>query len=190
MAASRAGVRVHSCCHWSRWRCGLRGRPCWTLLPQAGTAEQARELAARLGGLPLALHAAGTYLAGPTSRYRTFAAYRQALEQELRSLLGAAHPNASRPQVARAVVRHTWEVSLDQLAGEGNALARPVLRLLALLAQAPVPLSLITPELLSVVTGHDVTPVALEAAFSRPAPLRSPRPAPLSRQHRPGVGQR
>ncbi|MEH0516754.1 FxSxx-COOH system tetratricopeptide repeat protein [Streptomyces sp. B21-079] len=134
--------------------------------PVAGTAEQARELAGRLGGLPLALHAAGTYLAGPTSRYRTFAAYRQALEHELRFLLGAAHPNASHPQVARAVVRHTWEVSLDQLAGEGNALARPLLRLLALLAQAPVPLSLITPDLLSVVTGHDVTAVALEAAFA------------------------
>ncbi|AKJ08601.1 hypothetical protein ABB07_00610 [Streptomyces incarnatus] len=134
--------------------------------PAAGTAEQARELAARLGGLPLALHAAGTYLAGPTSRYRTFAAYRQALERELRFLLGAAHPNASHPQVARAVVRHTWEVSLDQLAREGNALARPLLRLLALLAQAPVPLSLITPDLLSVVTGHDVTAVALEAAFA------------------------
>ncbi|QNE23439.1 FxSxx-COOH system tetratricopeptide repeat protein [Streptomyces sp. INR7] len=134
--------------------------------PAAGTAEQARELAARLGGLPLALHAAGTYLAGPTSRYRTFAAYRQALEQELRFLLGAAHPNASRPQVARAVVRHTWEVSLDQLAGEGNALARPLLRLLALLAGAPVPLPLITPDLLSAVTGHDVTAVTLEAAFA------------------------
>ncbi|MER7827960.1 FxSxx-COOH system tetratricopeptide repeat protein [Streptomyces sp. NPDC096097] len=134
--------------------------------PAAGTAEQARELAARLGGLPMALHAAGTYLAGPTSRYRTFAAYRQALEQELRFLLGAAHPNASHPQVARAVVRHTWEVSLDQLAREGNALARPLLRLLALLAQAPVPLSLITPDLLSVVTGHDVNAVALEAAFA------------------------
>ncbi|MET9963036.1 tetratricopeptide repeat protein [Streptomyces sp. NPDC006326] len=134
--------------------------------PAAGTAEQARELAARLGGLPLALHAAGTYLAGPTSRYRTFAAYRQALEQELRFLLGAAHPDASHPQIARAVVRHTWEVSLDQLAGEGNALARPLLRLLALLAQAPVPLSLITSDLLSVVSGHEVTAAALEAAFA------------------------
>ncbi|MFJ3173818.1 FxSxx-COOH system tetratricopeptide repeat protein [Streptomyces roseus] len=134
--------------------------------PAAGTAEQARELAARLGGLPLALHAAGTYLAGPTSRHRTFAAYRDALEVEPGFLWGAAHPNASRPQVARAVVRHTWEVSLDQLAREGNALARPVLRLLALLAQAPVPLSLITPDLLSVVTGHDITAVALEAAFA------------------------
>ncbi|WP_229907469.1 hypothetical protein [Streptomyces vinaceus] len=148
----------------------LPARPAGQVLldaaPAAGTAEQARELAARLGGLPLALHAAGTCLAGPTSRYRTFAAYRDALEMEPGFLWGAAHPSASPPQVARAVMRHTWEVSLDQLAGEGNALAHPVLRLLALLAQAPVPLSLITPDLLSVVTGHDVTAVALEAAFA------------------------
>ncbi|WAZ26949.1 tetratricopeptide repeat protein [Streptomyces cinnabarinus] len=134
--------------------------------PAAGTAEQARDLAVRLGGLPLALHAAGTYLAGPTSRYRTFTTYRQALEQEPSVLLGAEHPDASHPHVARAVVRHTWEVSLDQLAREGNTLARPLLRLLALLAEAPIPLSLITPDLLGAVTGNDVNVMALERAFS------------------------
>ncbi|MEU7411962.1 FxSxx-COOH system tetratricopeptide repeat protein [Streptomyces sp. NPDC042638] len=134
--------------------------------PAAGTAEQARDLAVRLGGLPLALHAAGTYLAGPTSRYRTFTTYCQALEHELPLLLGAEHPDASHPQFARTVVRHTWEVSLDQLAREGNALARPVLRLLAILAEAPIPLSLITPDLLSAVTGDDVTVTALDAAFA------------------------
>ncbi|MGW6844191.1 tetratricopeptide repeat protein, partial [Streptomyces sp. NPDC054958] len=134
--------------------------------PAAGTAEQARDLARRLGGLPLALHAAGTYLAGPTSRYRTFTTYRQALEHELPLLLGAEHPDASQARVARTVVRHTWEVSLDQLAREGNDLARPVLRLLAVLAEAPIPLSLITPDLLSAVTGDDVTVLALEAAFA------------------------
>lgn len=134
--------------------------------PAAGTAEQARDLAVRLGGLPLALHAAGTYLAGPTSRYRTFTTYRQALEQELPLLLGAEHPDASHARVARTVVRHTWEVSLDQLAREGDALARPVLRLLAVLAEAPIPLSLITPDLLSAITGDNVTVPALEAAFA------------------------
>ncbi|WP_247706357.1 AAA family ATPase [Streptomyces liliiviolaceus] len=134
--------------------------------PAAGTAEQARDLAVRLGGLPLALHAAGTYLAGPTSRYRTFTTYRQALEQELPLLLGAELPEASHTRVARTVVRHTWEVSLDQLARKGDALARPVLRLLAVLAEAPIPLSLITPDLLSAVTGDNVTVPALEAAFA------------------------
>ncbi|QEV43740.1 ATP-binding protein [Streptomyces vinaceus] len=134
--------------------------------PAAGTAEQARDLAMRLGGLPLALHAAGTYLAGPTSRYRTFTTYRQALEHELPFLLGAEHPDASQTRFARTVVRHTWEVSLDQLAREGIALARPVLRLLAILAEAPIPLSLITPDLLSAVTGDEVTVPELEAAFA------------------------
>ncbi|MGC0397841.1 tetratricopeptide (TPR) repeat protein [Streptomyces sp. SAI-126] len=45
-------------------------------------------------------------------------------------------------------------------------MARPVLRLLAVLAEAPVPLSLITPDLLSAVTGDDVTVPGLEAAFA------------------------
>ncbi|MGW7463730.1 AAA family ATPase [Streptomyces xantholiticus] len=49
------------------------------LAPDAGSADQAQELADRLGGLPLALRAVGAYLATPTSRYRTFTAYQQAL---------------------------------------------------------------------------------------------------------------
>ncbi|MFJ9917313.1 AAA family ATPase [Actinacidiphila glaucinigra] len=134
--------------------------------PRAGTPEQARELAGRLGGIPLALHAAGSYLSTATSRYRTFDQYRQALDAELPTLLGAQHPDASDPDVARTVVRHTWEVSLDQLTAEGNLLARPLLRVLSLLAPAPVPLSLLTPGLLTAVTGEAVTVVGLEAALA------------------------
>ncbi|MEU0188098.1 tetratricopeptide repeat protein, partial [Streptomyces sp. NPDC006207] len=134
--------------------------------PRAGTPEQARELAARLGGLPLALHAAGSYLATAISRYRTFDHYRQALDAELPPLLGAQHPDASDPDVARTVVRHTWEVSLDQLTAEGNLLARPLLRVLSLLAQAPIPLSLLTPGLVAAVTGEAVTVVGVEAALA------------------------
>ncbi|MFW3464519.1 tetratricopeptide repeat protein [Streptomyces sp. 058-1L] len=133
--------------------------------PQAGTGQQAGELAVRLGGLPLALRTAGSYLAAPTSRYKTFDRYRRALDIEP-ALLAAEHPDASRPEVARTVVRHTWELSLDQLAAEGSAQARPLLRLLALLAPAPVPLSLITPGLLTSVTGGRVTAVDVEAAFA------------------------
>ncbi|MFE2585823.1 FxSxx-COOH system tetratricopeptide repeat protein [Streptomyces sp. NPDC059378] len=134
--------------------------------PRAGTPDQARQLAARLGGLPLALHAAGSYLATATSRYRTFDHYRQALDAELPTLLGARHPDASDPDVARTVVRHTWEVSLDQLTAEGNLLARPLLRVLSLLAQAPIPLSLLTPGLLASTTGELVTVVGVEAALA------------------------
>ncbi|WP_223190788.1 hypothetical protein [Streptomyces sp. TRM68416] len=134
--------------------------------PRAGTEEQARELAERLGRLPLALHAAGRYLAAPTSRYRSFDHYRQALDTELDTLLGAEHPDASNPAIARTVVRHTWEVSLDQLAAEGHTLARPLLRILALLAPAPIPLFLITPGLLTAASGHPATIVGVEAALA------------------------
>ncbi|MGW5464903.1 FxSxx-COOH system tetratricopeptide repeat protein [Streptomyces sp. NPDC003996] len=134
--------------------------------PRAGTPEQARELATRLGGFPLALQAAGSYLATATSRYKTFDHYRQALDAELPTLLGAQHSDAFDPDVARTVVRHTWEVSLDQLTAEGNLLARPLLRMLSLLAQAPVPLSLLTPGLLAAVTGEEVTVVGVEAALA------------------------
>jgi tetratricopeptide (TPR) repeat protein len=134
--------------------------------PRAGTEAQARELAERLGRLPLALHAAGRYLAAPTSRYRTFDRYRQALDTELATLLGAEHPDASDPNTARTVVRHTWEVSLDQLAAEGHTLARPLLRMLALLAPAPVPLFLITPGLLAAASGQPATVVGVEAALA------------------------
>ncbi|MBT2387232.1 hypothetical protein [Streptomyces sp. ISL-11] len=85
---------------------------------------------------------------------------------ELSTLVGAKHPDASDPETARKVVRHTWELSLNQLATEGNALARPVLRMLSLLAQAPVPRSLVTPGLLAAATGEQVTVVVVEAALA------------------------
>ncbi|MFD4563205.1 FxSxx-COOH system tetratricopeptide repeat protein [Streptomyces sp. NPDC058467] len=157
------------------------GRVLLDAAPQAGTQEQAWELAARLGGLPLALHAAGSYLATATSRYRNFDHYRRALDAELSTLLGAQHPDASAPDVARTVVRHTWELSLDQLTEEGNRLARPLLRMMALLAQAPIPLSLLTPSLLATATGEPVTVVSVEAALAgldRYGLLGLPEPVP------------
>ncbi|MFE6783900.1 tetratricopeptide repeat protein [Streptomyces sp. NPDC057680] len=132
----------------------------------AGSHAEARELAERLGGLPLALEAAGRYLATATSRYRTFSAYRHALEAEFDGLVAAADPRAADPEVARTLVRHTWDVSLDQLHSDGHTLSRPLLRLLALLEAAPVPRSLITPGLLGRVTGEAVSPAALDAAFA------------------------
>ncbi|MFD3983510.1 tetratricopeptide repeat protein, partial [Streptomyces griseus] len=121
----------------------------------------------RLGGLPLGLNAAGTYLSVPTSRHRTFTAYRRALEAEFGDLLGAEHPGAgSDPDIARRVVRHTWDLSLDQLHGDGYVLARPVLQLLALFEAAPVPRSLMTPELVTGATGLPATAAAVDAALA------------------------
>ncbi|WP_327332758.1 FxSxx-COOH system tetratricopeptide repeat protein [Streptomyces anulatus] len=135
--------------------------------PQAGTETEAEALAARLGGLPLGLNAAGTYLSVPTSRHRTFTAYQHALEAEFADLLGADHPAAATdPAVARRVVRHTWDLSLDQLHQDGYTLARPVLQLLALLEPAPVPRTLMTPELVTDATGLPATAASVDAALA------------------------
>ncbi|MER5757122.1 tetratricopeptide repeat protein [Streptomyces sp. NPDC002088] len=134
--------------------------------PTAGSAAEADALGARLGGLPLALDAAGLYLASPTSRYTTFTAYHQALDGEFGDLLGAEHPQAADPDIARTMVRHTFDLSLDQLHTDGYTLARPLLHLLALLEAAPVPRSLVTPALLTDATGQPVTAAELDAALA------------------------
>ncbi|WP_405191603.1 hypothetical protein OG473_38325 [Streptomyces anulatus] len=135
--------------------------------PNAGTAAEAESLAVRLGGLPLGLNAAGTYLSVPTSRHRTFSAYQHALEAEFADLLGAEHPGAATdPAVARRVVRHTWDLSLDQLHSDGYTLARTVLQLLALFEPAPVPRSLVTPGLVTDATGLPATAAGVDAALA------------------------
>ncbi|MFE0695061.1 tetratricopeptide repeat protein [Streptomyces sp. NPDC058869] len=62
-------------------------------------------------------------------------------------------------------MRHTWDLSLDQLHSDGYTLARPVLQLLALLERAPVPRTLVTPELVTDATGQPATAAAVDAAL-------------------------
>ncbi|MFJ8563783.1 tetratricopeptide repeat protein [Streptomyces sp. NPDC093514] len=135
-------------------------------VPGAGTTQEAERLSLRLGGLPLALHAAGRYLAAPGSRYHTFTTYEEALDSHLATLLGAEHPGGANPEAARQLVRYTWELSLDQLDTNGNTLARPVLRLLSLLASARVPVSFLSPELVTAACGLPATAVTVEAAVN------------------------
>ncbi|MFF6860247.1 FxSxx-COOH system tetratricopeptide repeat protein [Streptomyces bacillaris] len=135
--------------------------------PHAGTGNEAQALAVRLGGLPLGLNAAGTYLSVPTSRHRTFAAYQHALETEFADLLGAEDPGAAAdPEAARRVVRHTWDLSLDQLHRDGYTLARPILQLLSLLEPAPVPRTLMTAELVTGATGLPATAATVDTALA------------------------
>ncbi|MFI6864833.1 tetratricopeptide repeat protein [Streptomyces sp. NPDC050421] len=134
--------------------------------PDGGTLVEAEALSSRLGGLPLALQAAGRYVTGSTSRHRDFAAYQSALEEELTALVGADNPRPADPNVARSTVRRTWEVSLDQLDREGIPLARPLLRQLALFAEAPVPLAFITPDLLTTAVRRPVDRAALDQALA------------------------
>ncbi|ROQ69120.1 tetratricopeptide repeat protein [Streptomyces sp. 840.1] len=142
------------------------GRVLLDSAPDGGTAVEAEALSSRLGGLPLALQAAGRYVTGSTSRHRDFAAYQSALEEELTTLVGADNPRPTDPNVARSTVRRTWEVSLDQLDREGIPLARPLLRQLSLFAEAPVPLAFITPELLTTAVGRPVGQAALDQALA------------------------
>ena len=103
------------------------------LAPGAGDVTDARVLAGRLGGLPLALHQAGSYLGSPFATERDFVAYGRALATRFGELLGRGDDD-------RARVIGTWELSLDALAAQGQAQAQALLRILSCFAAAvPVP---------------------------------------------------
>ncbi|MFB7382559.1 tetratricopeptide repeat protein [Kitasatospora purpeofusca] len=113
----------------------------------AGTPAEAHELAARLGGLPLALYLAGTYLdqanrtpppfrapATPT----TYTGYRRAWEDGL-----------DRLDPGHALAR-TWAMSVALLEQRGHGHARALLELLAAFADADLPYAhLLTPDRLA-----------------------------------------
>lgn len=117
----------------------------------AGTLEQAAALAVRLGGTPLMLHQAGLYLAqvsrgapwpGARRNPRTFEECRTALDDRFGELVDG--PIGNDPvQQPRLRVTATWELTLDLLADQGIALARPLMRLLAHFADAPIPYAMV-----------------------------------------------
>ena len=116
-------------------------------IPDPGN-EQARALGRRLGGLPLALHLAGSYLASPFARWHTFAGYRHALDGvQLPAALADLDEQATDP---RATVQRTWDLSLDALAASGRPQARSLLFLLSCYSPAiPIPAELLRPQPLS-----------------------------------------
>ena len=88
----------------------------------------------RLGGLPLALHLAGSYLASPFARWHTFADYHRALDSVE---LPAALADLDEPGADdRATIQRTWDLSLDALADGGIPQARQLLFLLSCYAPA------------------------------------------------------
>jgi len=125
------------------------------LAPDAGARDDARALAAAFGGLPLALELAGRYLASaatdplpPADRALSFAAYHSSLDQRLVELPMSEHGPDTTGENRRALST-TWEMSVDLLTQQGHDLARPLLRLLACFAAAPLPYqAVIRPEIL------------------------------------------
>ncbi len=110
--------------------------------PAAGDREAAQRLAGRLGGLPLALHQAGSYLASPFAAERGFLAYEQALAARFGELMGRGEDD-------RARVIATWELSLAALAAQGKQQTGPLLRVLSCFASGvPIPGLLLDRELL------------------------------------------
>ncbi|MEU9145970.1 tetratricopeptide repeat protein [Streptomyces sp. NPDC048349] len=108
------------------------------LAPEAGTAEEAEEIADRLGRLPLALTLAGTFLAHQVISPWTLTEYGQRLDIDLIDQ-GAVGIGGD----SRHLVSSTWELSLDAVADQGLPEAQTLLRLLACWASDPLPLSLL-----------------------------------------------
>jgi tetratricopeptide (TPR) repeat protein len=103
------------------------------LAPAAGDRDAAQSLSERLGGIPLALRQAGSYLASPFAAESSFDAYERALEARFGELMDRGDDD-------RAKVIATWELSLDALAVQGRDQARPLLELLSCFASGvPVP---------------------------------------------------
>jgi tetratricopeptide (TPR) repeat protein len=111
------------------------------LAPDAGDLAEAAALGRRLGGLPLALHLAGTYLNAGFTQWSRFDDYRRALDEETGSSdLLSPDPDTPAARNRRSTLMQTWELSLDSLADDGLPHARSVLRLLSCFAPAvPIP---------------------------------------------------
>ncbi|MFY4717153.1 hypothetical protein [Streptomyces sp. LaBMicrA B280] len=144
-------------------------RPVDTLAPQdgaavlidlagdAGSEADARRLAEQLGGLPLALRLAGSFLArarrgvglltagGDNGPVRDFAGYMRELERLGAELLdrGERSDGLADERRLRRLVGRTWEMSLDLLARQGMPEARRLMRLLSCFGRAPFPMDLL-----------------------------------------------
>lgn len=125
--------------------------------PHAGDAAQARTLAQRLGGLPLALRTAGSYLAAESASVASFHGYAAELDQpgETPRMLTEA-PELHTSAGARETPIRTFEISLEDLSRRGVPQARLLLRLLSCYASpTPIPRSLLRPRGLRAILAAD-----------------------------------
>ncbi|MCQ0005748.1 NB-ARC domain-containing protein [Actinomadura madurae] len=126
---------------------------------KAGSRADAESLSRRLGGLPLALRLAGSYLAqsqqmprifADPERARTFAEYRSALDVDPPEAGFPSQQMQVSDREARQMLGRTWELSLELLERRGTGPVRALLNLLSCFADAPIPYEmLLLPRLLA-----------------------------------------
>lgn len=114
----------------------------------AGTAEEAADLADRLGGHPMALMLAGRFLAesrtapasfGDDAEPRTYREYLAALRRDGAAELLATGPDGRPAPGAGTTIARSCQFSLELLTRRGLVHARALLALLACLGTAPIP---------------------------------------------------
>jgi tetratricopeptide (TPR) repeat protein len=114
------------------------------LAPDAGSIEDAAEVADRLGRLPLALTLAGGFLAHQVIDPWTLADYRHRLDGGV-----DLHPielidrGAEVGSNSRHLLSRTWQLSLDALTAQGLPEATSLLRMLTCWASDPLPLKIL-----------------------------------------------
>ncbi|MFI7410326.1 tetratricopeptide repeat protein [Streptomyces sp. NPDC049627] len=114
------------------------------LAPDAGTPEEARKVAERLGRLPLALTLAGSHLAHQLLESWTMDEYDRKLTEESTAIVDQGALGRGSGQ-SRQLVSRTWQLSLDALTAQGLPEATALLRLLSCWSADPVPLSMLMP---------------------------------------------
>ncbi|MCH6160202.1 tetratricopeptide repeat protein [Streptomyces marispadix] len=131
------------------------------LAPEAGTSEDAAQIAEKLGRLPLALTLAGGFLSHQVIEPWTMKQYGSRLDGG--GQVGLIDRGAVRlpGEDSRQLVSRTWQLSLDALAAQGSPESTALLQLLACYGSDPLPLSLLNgPELAAV-----LSPARAEAAL-------------------------
>lgn len=137
------------------------------LAPHSGTAEQAAEIADRLGRLPLALTLAGGFLSHQVLDPWTMDAYGHHLDEDERVQLIDRGADALSEADPRHLVGMTWQLTLDTFEARGLPEAAALLRLLARFAPEPLPLSLLNRANISGVLPRARTETALRALLDQ-----------------------
>ncbi|GAQ74613.1 hypothetical protein T45_06393 [Streptomyces turgidiscabies] len=137
------------------------------LAPHSGTAEQAAQIADRLGRLPLALTLAGGFLSHQVLDPWTMDAYGHHLDLDERVQLIDQGADALSEADPRHLVGMTWQLTLDAFEARGLPEAAALLRLLARLAPEPLPLYVLNRADISGVLPRARTETALRALLDQ-----------------------